>query len=94
MTRLEQSEVKRKITLESLDKVANSLDCDVYYFLVPRLTLNDILKERVNLMFQKENDAARQSMALEDQLSSENSRREAILKAIETLKLSRKLWDD
>ena len=34
--RLEKSEAKYSISLSSLQKAANAMDCDVVYFLVPR----------------------------------------------------------
>ncbi len=37
-TQLEQAEARRTITLKSLDKVAEAMDCEVVYFLVPKET--------------------------------------------------------
>lgn len=35
-TQLEQAEANRTITLKSLDKAAEAMDCEVVYFLVPK----------------------------------------------------------
>jgi len=38
---LERSELQDTIKLETLRRVANALDCDLVYFLLPRAKLND-----------------------------------------------------
>jgi len=45
---LENSEKIGTITLNSLRKVAAAMDCDVVYAIVPRTTLDDILKKRAD----------------------------------------------
>jgi len=45
---LENSEKSGTITLNSLRKVAAVMGCDVVYAIVPRTTLDDILKQRAD----------------------------------------------
>jgi predicted DNA-binding mobile mystery protein A len=44
--KLEQSEADGAITLASLRRVAEALDCDLHYALVPRKPLKDMLTDR------------------------------------------------
>ena len=41
---LEQSEVRGTIRLDSLQRAARALDCDVLYYFVPRTTLDDAVR--------------------------------------------------
>lgn len=64
---LEKSEADDKITLQSLRKVADALDCDLQYTLVPRAPLKKRVEERAE--FVAHNRVARiwHSMRLEEQ---------------------------
>lgn len=43
LRKLEMSEADRSITLKTLDRLADALDCDVHYILAPRTSLIDQL---------------------------------------------------
>lgn len=43
LRKLEMSEADRSITLKTLDRLADALDCDVHYILTPRTSLIDQL---------------------------------------------------
>ena len=44
VSELEHSEVHDSIKLGSLRRVADALDCDLFYFLAPRSTLDDAVR--------------------------------------------------
>lgn len=71
VTRLEKSERNGVITLASLRKAAEALDCELHYVLVPRRSLEAAVRERAARVSADEVARVRRTMALEDQ-SSDN----------------------
>lgn len=64
----EKAEVTGHITLASLQKIANALDCDVFYTLVPRSTnLKTYLYEQARKKAKIDLTRLSQTMKLEDQ---------------------------
>lgn len=68
-TQLEQAEANRTITLKSLDKAAEAMDCEVVYFLVPKLTAGRTYAElaQIHDPMYKHLRKTEHSMALEGQ---------------------------
>lgn len=64
---LEISETQKKIRLESLEKVANALDCDLVYALVPRDTLHGHYRERARQIVTANIKSIENTMELENQ---------------------------
>lgn len=64
---LEQAEAKGAITVESLERAAHALDCQLIYVLVPRRPLEALVEERALQLARKRLAAASHSMALEAQ---------------------------
>jgi predicted DNA-binding mobile mystery protein A len=64
---LEKSEAEDRITLHSLRKVANALDCDLQYVLVPRSPLQKRVEKRAEAIAQHRVARILHSMRLEDQ---------------------------
>ena len=46
VAKIERSEANASVKLESLQRVADALDCDLVYFLVPREELGDMVQKR------------------------------------------------
>ncbi len=65
--KLESSEAAEAITLTSLRKLAEALDCELRYGLVPRTSLKEQLQERAEKVAQERLRPIAHSMALEDQ---------------------------
>ncbi len=65
--KLEGAEASDAITLASLRKLAQALDCELHYALVPRTTLSQQLRERAERVAQARLQPVMHSMALEDQ---------------------------
>ena len=64
---LEKSEARGSITLDSLDRAAQALECRLVYVLVPRKPLEELVEERANQLARDRLRATRHTMALEAQ---------------------------
>jgi predicted DNA-binding mobile mystery protein A len=64
---LEISEAQKKIRLESLEKVADALDCDLVYALVPRDTLHNHYRNRALHIIESQLADVENTMELENQ---------------------------
>jgi len=65
ITRFEQSEVAGRIQLDTLERAADSLGCDVVYLLVPRRPLEAVVDERARDLARRELRAVGHTMDLE-----------------------------
>lgn len=65
--RLEQSEASQTITLASLRKLAQALDCELQYALVPQRPLTVMRQQRAMQLADEQLRHVNHSMALEDQ---------------------------
>lgn len=91
----EQREAKGTITLNSLKKVADAMQCDLVYALVPRKPLEKILKDRALQVASASVEQVAHSMGLEDQRTSA-AHRKTVLKQTARRLLEdkpRRLWD-
>lgn len=67
--RLEDSERNKTITLGSLQRIADVLDCELRYALVPRQKIADALKERATSIAREQMEAITRTMSLEEQIN-------------------------
>jgi len=65
--KLESAEASDAITLASLRKLAQALDCELQYALVPRNSLLQQVRDRAEMVAQERLRPIAHSMALEDQ---------------------------
>lgn len=93
---IEQAEIKSSITLNSLEKAANALDCRLVYALVPRKSLEGLVEERASVLAKKRLKSTSHSMALEaqDVDTADESQQLKILTKQLTEKAGSKLWED
>lgn len=70
VTRLENSEADDAISLGTLRRAAEALDCELQYALVPRKSLANILESRAMDLARQQMAAASHTMALEAQATS------------------------
>jgi predicted DNA-binding mobile mystery protein A len=92
---LERAEVDDSVTLATLRRAAEALDCTLVYALVPRQPLEKQLMERARAVAAEKLSRVDQTMRLEDQgVSAEelNSERERL--ARELAEHPRRLWDE
>jgi predicted DNA-binding mobile mystery protein A len=85
---VEGSEARGDVTLATLQRYADALNCDVRYVLVPRQPLQDMLHRRADEVARQQVERVEHSMALEGQ-STSTEFREA-----EVARLRAKLLDD
>lgn len=90
----EKSEVDDRISLGQLRKLADGLDCDLVYALVPRKPLIDMVHDRARAIATQEVHHVAHSMALEDQRPSDEFLRKRVDRRTEDLLRGRwsELW--
>lgn len=94
--RIEESEANGTITLNSLKNVAQVLDLQLVYALVPKNgTLDDLIETKAQNLAQKIVLRTHQNMKLEDQGITDNKINEAIKELASELKreMNKSLWD-
>lgn len=96
LTNLERAERQGTISLRSLREAAEALDCELVYALVPRTTLDEVLRQRALRVVDALMRKTTHTMSLEDQGVSEREtkRQREALAAQLVLSLDRRLWID
>ena len=92
VSRLEQSELEKTIKLETLEKVADQLGCEVIYALVPRQELEKTIQERAVKIASEHAVETQKSMSLEDQRIDAKALDMLIAKQAQELVGSKALW--
>lgn len=67
VVKLESAEIEDAVTLRTLRETAQTLNCDLVYGFVPRIPLQDWLKQQAELIAEKHLKAVSHSMSLEAQ---------------------------
>ena len=93
---IEKAERTGSITLGSLERAAEALDCWLVYALVPRKPLEELAEERARLLANRRLQSIHQSMALEAQSLDEADEEEQIRQLAKRLleKSGSALWED
>jgi predicted DNA-binding mobile mystery protein A len=91
---IEEGEVKKSVTLKTLDKVAAALGCKVVYAIVPPESLQRSLEERAHQVAVRIVERLSQTMALEEQQVTSRERDRQIKEIADELvrTLSKELW--
>lgn len=89
VSNFEKSERQKTITLQSLEKIAQSLECELHYVLIPKKGLEQELYERARALHEQRMKKIEHHMRLEGQGTSaaDDAR-----KMLEILKLYRDVW--
>ena len=87
----EKSELRKSITLGSLEKLAAALECEVHYVLLPKRGLESELLCRATEIYEKEEHALEHHMQLENQGTTG---RNDVRRAYEILRLYKKVWNE
>jgi predicted DNA-binding mobile mystery protein A len=69
VTKIEKGEREGSITLDTLRRTVQAMDCQLIYAFVPRRPLHELVEERARLRARAILEATTHSMALEDQLA-------------------------
>ncbi|CAB3661596.1 hypothetical protein LMG1873_00615 [Achromobacter piechaudii] len=88
----EQAEADERITLGNLRKLADGLDCELVYALVPRKPLTDVIQERARAIALEEVSGVAHTMSLEDQRPTDARLRKQVERRTEELLRGR--WSD
>jgi predicted DNA-binding mobile mystery protein A len=88
----EQSEAEDRISLGQLRKLADGLDCELVYALVPRRPLTDVVQERARAIAMEEVGNVAHTMGLEDQRPGSDRLRKQVERRTEELLRGR--WSD
>jgi predicted DNA-binding mobile mystery protein A len=93
---IEKAEKGSSITLDSLERAARAMDCQVVYALIPRKPLDDMVRERAHIVAEKRLQSTRHSMALEAQSVEGSDEEEQLKRLSERLinKAGSGLWED
>ena len=89
----EKREATGDITLTQLRKIGEALNCDLYYVLVPRAPLSDMVKDRARQLATRDAEELAHSMALEDQQTDRALKERQIESAVQRL-LSGRRWSE
>ncbi len=95
ITQLEKSESEGSISLNTLRKVAEAMNCSLVYALVPKTSLESILDDRARKVATELIASVDHSMALESQSTSVEEQEKQIAELADELKrnLDKRLWD-
>ena len=94
VSQMEHSEVRDTITLDTLRRAANALNCDLVYLLEPRTSLDEAVREQAHKKAARHLAPLAHHSRLEDQALSDDDEA-AQLEEFATLFVDRKgLWSE
>jgi predicted DNA-binding mobile mystery protein A len=93
---IENEECSGSLTLKAMRRIAESLDCVFVYGLVPRTSLDDIVRNQAKNVATKRLAWADHTMSLEGQSLTQEENKKILADMIEALMetLPANLWDD
>jgi predicted DNA-binding mobile mystery protein A len=93
---LEQSEISGAVTLKTLQRAAEALGCRLVYTLVPEKPLAETVRERADLIAQRQLKAVEQTMRLEDQSVKDKTAAKDLHHQFveELMRRPARLWDE
>ena len=92
VSQIERAELDGSLTLATLHRIAEALDCRVEYALVPRRPLDAMVREQARAKAEGLLRVVDHTMAMEDQRTDEYARRSELDRAAEELVDKRGLW--
>jgi predicted DNA-binding mobile mystery protein A len=93
---LEKAEASGNITVQSLERAAEAMGCRLVYVLVPVKPLTDALQERATLIADRQLASVEQTMRLEAQGVTDETRRKETRQQLanDLLRRPARLWDE
>lgn len=91
---LERSEADGSIRLDTLRRAAEALDSELVYALVPKASLEDIVRERARAVAERTVESVEHTMSLEAQTGGTEDRDRLVDELAERLEASNRLWSD
>lgn len=94
INKIEKDEVAGKVTIETMSKVAEAMNCEFVYFLVPKGgSLQSMIEEQANKIASEIVNSVSASMSLENQDTDTKAKRRMVENVIREVKANeRKLW--
>jgi predicted DNA-binding mobile mystery protein A len=94
--KMEKAEAQGTITLGTLERAAQALDCRLVYAFVPRKPLEELVEDRARALAKQRLSAVSHSMALEDQSVDETDARAHLEALVEKIidGSGSALWED
>lgn len=95
IARIEQDEVRGKVTLQTMQKVAEAMDCVFVYGMVPRDSLEAVVRRQAHLAAQKRLERSTQTMRLEKQELSREEKSKVLKSLVEEIidTMPKSLWE-
>jgi predicted DNA-binding mobile mystery protein A len=93
VSQIERSEELGSIRLDTLERAAQALNCQVRYVLVPNEPLEEMVQRQARLRAQAEVDAVTHTMALEDQVPEPDVLDALVKEMAERFVDERHLWE-
>lgn len=93
MSETEKAEFEEGITLKRLRKVAESLDCDLVYYFLPKKPIPEMIEERALYLAEQKLRNIQSLVDIDESRIPEFFIEQKIKDEVEDLKYSRKLWD-
>jgi predicted DNA-binding mobile mystery protein A len=95
VTMLEKNETSGNLTLRSLRRAAEALDCDLVYALVPRSSLEDAVRRQAYKVAARNMQQVSHSMRLEDQSLSVEDEENLLRERVEALMREepKRIWE-
>ena len=92
----EKAEQNKGISLQTLERAANAMDCRLVYAFVPREPLEQLVETRARALAKQHLRATTHSMALENQRVESDAEREQLERLTRTLmeRSAARLWDE
>jgi len=78
VSRIEKDEIEGRVTINTLRKIANALDCEFVYGFVPHASLENTLESQAKKIAQERMDKVFHTMSLEQQGLSAKNKKKAI----------------
>lgn len=93
---LEKSEQGGSVTLNTLQRAAEALGCRLVYVLVPERPLAEVVRDRAELIAERQSKAVEHTMRLEDQAVRDKRAARALREQAidDLLKRPARLWDE
>ena len=96
VARIEKEEFAGSVTIKTMRRVAEALDCVFVYGFVPRESLENTVRNQAEIVARKRLSRVSQTMKLENQELSRNEQKKALADEVERLvqTMPRYLWDE
>ncbi len=93
MSETEKAEYEEGITLKRLRRVAESMDCDLVYYFLPKKPIPELIEQRARYLAEQKLREIQSLVDLDSSSIPEDFIESKIQDEVEELKFSKKLWD-